>query len=122
MIEDKKMMPCSGLLWCHLNACLTSLENCEAVFKNWEIDPWTVKNRKVILINQFQIKVIKKNFKSFSQTVATFVVLGENNRKKIHANDNRGGGKWKWMVPDPWGVLPKETVSCQLLEMLTTES
>ena len=46
--------------------------------------------------------------------------MGENNRKKIHANDNRGGGKWKWMVPDPWGVLPKETVSCQLLEMLTT--
>lgn len=53
MIEDEKMMPCSGLLWCHLNACFTSSENCEAIVKNWEIDPWTVKNRKMILINQF---------------------------------------------------------------------
>ena len=53
MIEDEKMMPCSGLLWCHLNACFTSSENCEAVVKNWEIDSWAVKNRKVILINQF---------------------------------------------------------------------
>lgn len=81
-----------------------------------------MKNRKVILINQFWIKVIKKNLSPFHRQWLLSIGPGENNRKKIHGNDNRRGGKWKWMVPDPWGVLPKETVSCQFLEMLTVES